>query len=114
MRIIPLSLLALSLSACFGLAACGSDASDIPAEPTEDAGTKGGTVTPEPEEEPEPEPEPVKKCAPTCKADSECGNSCPAVPNAVNCCDLETSTCFSAKGSKCPVSDATDGGYPTY
>jgi hypothetical protein len=47
------------------------------------------------------EPEGEKKCAPTCKVDADCQNSCPAIPSGVQCCDIQSNLCFGANGPVC-------------
>ena len=50
-----------------------------------------------------------KACAPSCKVDTDCSNSCGAISGASWCCDTKMSQCFSTKAAMCPVpTDNTD------
>lgn len=54
-----------------------------------------------------------KKCAPSCKTDSDCTNSCPALAGGVQCCDAKTNTCWGSKTATCPKpTDTSDAGDP--
>lgn len=101
--------LALALGAA-GLTACADSSSDpIPntgsstsgTEPAPDAGSTsssssgGGGGGSQP-----------KACAPSCKADTECANSCGAISGAVWCCDTKMSQCYSTKAAMCPAPTA--------
>jgi hypothetical protein len=47
------------------------------------------------------------QCVPTCSSDMDCQNSCPTVPNGINCCDTSTGICYAYASTTCPVpSDA--------
>ncbi|AKT38912.1 hypothetical protein [Chondromyces crocatus] len=53
-------------------------------------------------------------CAPSCTQDSDCANTCAAVPNTQsNCCDTVSGTCYVYDASLCPVPDPGTGGTPT-
>ena len=43
------------------------------------------------------------QCVPQCTTDQDCENSCPAVPNGVNCCDTSTGICYAYAGQACPA-----------
>ncbi len=45
---------------------------------------------------------PVKKCVTSCTKDADCANSCPSIPNGVQCCDTNTKACFGSKTLSCP------------
>jgi hypothetical protein len=100
------ALLALSLGAGV-LTACADSSSDpIPntgsstsntdpadggaAAPAATGGNGGGGSQP-------------KACAPSCKADTDCANSCGAISGAVWCCDTKMSQCYSTKAAMCPA-----------
>jgi len=51
-----------------------------------------------------------EQCVPTCTSDQDCENSCPAVPNGVNCCDTSTGICYAFASSTCPA-PVTDAGF---
>lgn len=58
---------------------------------------------------------PEKKCVSTCATDADCGNSCPSVPNGVQCCDTQTKTCWTSKTSTCPSpTNTSDDPPPAY
>lgn len=60
-----------------------------------------------------PPPPPEKKCAPSCKVDSDCTSTCPALAGGVQCCDTKTNTCWGSKTSSCPAPvDTGDAGAP--
>ena len=42
-------------------------------------------------------------CVPTCSTDQDCQNSCPAVPNGINCCDTSTGICYAYASQVCPA-----------
>ncbi len=48
------------------------------------------------------------QCVSTCQADEDCQNSCPNVPNGINCCDTSTGICYAYSAQECPapVNDA--------
>ena len=43
------------------------------------------------------------QCVPTCTSDQDCENSCPLVPNGVNCCDTSTGICYAFASTTCPA-----------
>ena len=43
------------------------------------------------------------QCVPSCTSDTDCQNSCPSVPNGINCCDTATGICYANASSTCPV-----------
>jgi hypothetical protein len=43
------------------------------------------------------------QCPSSCFSDMDCQNSCPAVPNGINCCDTATGICYANASSTCPV-----------
>jgi len=45
----------------------------------------------------------TSQCVPSCTTDDECSNSCPEVPNGVNCCDTSTGICYAYSSSVCPA-----------
>ncbi len=45
----------------------------------------------------------TQECVPSCSSDTDCENSCPAVPNGVNCCDTSTGICYAYASSVCPA-----------
>ena len=51
----------------------------------------------------------TQECVSSCSADLDCQNSCPEVPNGVNCCDLSTGICYAYAATSCPVID--DAGF---
>jgi hypothetical protein len=97
-------------------AACGEELAGAPAPAQADAAPPPATTVPLPPATTS-EPPAEKKCAPTCKTDSDCTNSCPALAGGIQCCDLETSLCFVSKTAACPKpTQPTDAGSqtPTY
>lgn len=88
------------------LVACASDNADltdtVPAD--DDAGPPPPTKLP-PSTAPDaaPPPSTTKVCVATCTADSECASSCPALAGGVQCCDLQTKTCWGSKTATCPA-----------
>ncbi|HSO34203.1 MAG TPA: hypothetical protein VLT33_16825 [Labilithrix sp.] len=90
---------AFAVTAILVATACANSA-DVPAEeaaPTDPAPTS--TVPPAAK----PTPPVEKKCAPSCKTDSDCQNSCPALPGGIQCCDTKAGACFGSKTSACPA-----------
>ena len=51
-----------------------------------------------------------QQCVSQCTSDDDCANSCPQVPNGVNCCDTSTGICYAYSSSSCPVS-VQDAGF---
>jgi len=49
------------------------------------------------------------QCVTSCTTDEDCQNSCPEVPNGVNCCDTSTGICYAYSSTECPA-PVTDGG----
>jgi hypothetical protein len=89
------------------VAACANSA-DVPA--AEEAPTEPAPETKLPPASTTSTP-PAKTCVPSCKTDSECTNSCPALAGGVQCCDLKTNTCWGSKTSSCPKpADTSDAG----
>jgi hypothetical protein len=43
------------------------------------------------------------QCVPSCSTDQDCENSCPMVPNGVNCCDTSTGICYAYAATACPA-----------
>ena len=43
------------------------------------------------------------QCVTSCASDTDCQNSCPLVPNGVNCCDLSTGICYAWNDTSCPA-----------
>ncbi|CAN5748465.1 hypothetical protein BH09MYX1_BH09MYX1_20810 [soil metagenome] len=43
----------------------------------------------------------TKVCASICEIDSDCQTTCPVIPNAVACCDLNAGACTFLSGSTC-------------
>ncbi len=43
------------------------------------------------------------QCVTNCTSDTDCQNSCPNVPNGINCCDTATGVCYANASSTCPV-----------
>lgn len=52
----------------------------------------------------------TEQCVPTCTSDQDCENSCPQVPNGVNCCDTSTGICYAYASNVCPA-PVLDAGY---
>ena len=46
---------------------------------------------------------PTQQCVSQCTTDDDCANSCPQVPNGVNCCDTSTGICYAYSSQQCPV-----------
>ena len=44
-----------------------------------------------------------QQCVSQCATDDDCANSCPQVPNGVNCCDTSTGICYAFNSSTCPA-----------
>ncbi len=100
------ALLSLALGAG-ALTACADSSSDpIPntgssTSNTDPSAADGGSAAPAPTSSgggSQP-----KACAPSCKQDSDCANSCGAISGAVWCCDTKMSQCYSTKGAMCPA-----------
>ncbi len=51
-----------------------------------------------------------QQCVTQCTSDTDCENSCPSVPNGVNCCDTSTGICYAYSGSACPA-PVVDAGF---
>ena len=49
------------------------------------------------------------QCVSSCTSDLDCQNSCPDVPNGINCCDTATGICYANASSTCPA--PYDGGF---
>ncbi|WP_146653937.1 hypothetical protein [Labilithrix luteola] len=102
------SLLGLTLSVVIAsLAACAesdpgpmTEQSKNEANPTPDAST---TIPNKPAPSSSASSNPAPVCAPKCTVDSDCSKSCPAVANAVSCCDTATSTCYTSQTQTCPA-----------
>jgi len=101
-----------AVTAILVAAACANSA-DVPTTTDEPEATE-----PPPSSKVPPAPAPTtkpddKKCAPSCKTDSDCTNSCPALAGGVQCCDTATNTCWGSKTSACPKpADPADAGEP--
>jgi hypothetical protein len=63
----------------------GSDSGKNDSGTNQDSGNQGG------------------QCVPSCTSDLDCQNSCPNVPNGINCCDTATGICYANAASSCPV-----------
>ena len=46
---------------------------------------------------------PQQQCVSQCTTDDDCANSCPQVPNGVNCCDTSTGICYAYSDTVCPA-----------
>ncbi len=101
--------LALSVGAV-GLTACADSSSD----PIPNTGSDTSNTDPKADGGVEPAPTggnggdngggtQPKACAPSCKADTDCSNSCAAISGASWCCDTKMSQCFSTKAAMCPA-----------
>src|SRR5690242_8833923 len=101
---------AFAVTAILVAAACANSA-DVPAEDVAPTDPPPAAAAPLPSK-PAATPTPEKKCAPACKTDSDCQNSCPAVPGGVQCCDTKSGACFGSKTSACPVETTPDAGEP--
>lgn len=44
-----------------------------------------------------------QQCVSQCTSDTDCENSCPNVPNGVNCCDTSTGICYAYSSTVCPA-----------
>jgi hypothetical protein len=44
-----------------------------------------------------------QQCVSQCATDDDCANSCPQVPNGVNCCDTSTGICYAYSSTVCPA-----------
>lgn len=51
-----------------------------------------------------------QQCVQQCTSDQDCANSCPLVPNGVNCCDTSTGICYAYSGTACPA-PVVDAGF---
>jgi hypothetical protein len=56
-----------------------------------------------------PDTGPTQQCVSQCTTDDDCANSCPQVPNGVNCCDTSTGICYAYSASSCPAPVADAG-----
>jgi hypothetical protein len=110
-RSVSLVKVASCLSAVFIVVACASseETSDQPtAEPTPN---EPATKIP-PASMPE-EKAPEKQCVAKCTTDKQCADSCPdAKGSGVNCCDVNTGTCYANGTGKCPKPPVEDSGAP--
>lgn len=43
------------------------------------------------------------QCPSSCASDFDCQNSCPDVPNGINCCDTSTGICYAYASTMCPA-----------
>lgn len=43
------------------------------------------------------------ECVAECTSDDQCQNSCPEVPNGINCCDTSTGICYAYSSQECPA-----------
>ena len=50
-----------------------------------------------------PLPPPPKQCVPSCKVDTDCASTCPAITGGVSCCDTLTQACYGTKMPQCPI-----------
>jgi hypothetical protein len=100
------AMFSLSLGAG-ALTACADSSSDpIPNTGNSSSGTEpaaDGGATPAPASSGNDNGSKPKVCAPSCKADTDCANSCGAISGAVWCCDTKMSQCYSTKAAMCPV-----------
>ena len=100
--------LALSIGLpAVAMTACADSSSDpIPNTGSSSSGTDpvtadgGGAAPASTNTGGDPQP---KACAPSCKADTDCSNSCGAISGAVWCCDTKMSQCYSTKAAMCPA-----------
>jgi hypothetical protein len=46
---------------------------------------------------------PTGQCIQNCTSDQDCQNSCPLVPQGVNCCDTATGICYAYAQTSCPA-----------
>lgn len=93
---------AFAVTAILVATACANSA-DVPE--TEAAPTNPAPATTVPPSTKPPTPE--KKCAPSCKTDADCQNSCPALAGGIQCCDTKAGACFGSKTSACPAPTPT-------
>ncbi len=101
---------AFAVTAILVATAC-ADSAEVPGDAEE---TPAPTTTVPPAAKPAPTTPPVeKKCAPSCKTDVDCQNSCPVLPGGIQCCDTKAGACFGSKTSTCPAPmPEPDGGPP--
>jgi hypothetical protein len=104
---------ALAVMGILVAAACATSA-EVPednkqnADPTQPADSK----LPPPSQPTNTAP-PEKKCAPSCKTDSDCETTCPAAGSGTsNCCDIATNTCYKSTGAVCPKPEVDSGTPP--
>lgn len=92
------TVLALSIVALTGCAAS--------AEGDDDSGLLDAAIkvdsAPAKDAAPKKDSGPPAQCVNTCASDQDCENSCPAVPNGVNCCDTSTGICYAYSSTICP------------
>lgn len=68
-------------------------------------------VAPKPDSGPtKPDSGPPQQCVPSCASDTDCQNSCPQVPNGLNCCDTSTGICYQYADTTCPAPVVSDAG----
>jgi len=92
---------AFAVTAILVATACANSA-DVPDDTAPAATDTAPTTTVPPANKPTPPPI-EKKCAPSCKTDADCQNSCPALPGGIQCCDTKAGACFGSKTSACPA-----------
>ena len=86
-----------ALWGCAASTAIETDGGGLDGSTLKDSGTKtdsGGTKTDSGQ---------TTQCVPSCTSDTDCQNSCPSVPNGINCCDTATGICYANASSSCPV-----------
>ncbi len=111
MKYVTFSKSAFAVTAILVATAC-ADSADVPEDTAPAPTDTAPATTVPPSSKPTPPPA-EKKCAPSCKADADCQNSCPALPGGIQCCDTKAGACFGSKTSACPApTPEPDGGPP--
>lgn len=106
------SALAVTAVLLVALGAACADSAEVPAEESSPTEADPAPESKLPPAAPTSTP-PEKACAPSCKTDLDCTNSCPALAGGVQCCDTKTNTCWGSKTSSCPKPvDTGDAGDP--
>ena len=99
---------AFAVTAILVATACANSADVPPTQDTALTEPPASTVPPA-----STTPPVAKKCVPSCKLDSDCQNSCPALAGGVQCCDTKSGACFGSKTAACPAPvDTGDAGTP--